>query len=272
VTWGRAACTLLALMALTGCGEKTEPSLTTAEPNGTGLLFAYEAGNHLHQYGGRVFGDGRYESFSGDKTDGAPDWTAYDPFTPQQVDEIGAAVDRALAANLPDHVRGSGPPPPDADDATFTLRGRKIVVDVYPKASPKELEDILALISRLRRKPPVPSTWRVWSQGQVVELEAECEIGEVKALSRLRDAIFMPSAPPAGRVPKTDDPPKDTPLVSITFDAPNGKETLEVFADGRRVDNAGGRKQTRELDADRMASIRAAVAATDWAALPSRLC
>ena len=203
--------------------------------------------------------------------DEAPDWTAYDPFTPEQIDEIGAAVDQALAADLPDQVPAGDPPTPDAARATFTLRGRPIAVGEYPKAAPAELERILDLIARLRKRTPVPSTWRIWSDGAVVELEARCEIGEVPALSPLRDAIFMPTAPPGGRA-AGDDPPKDTPLVSIAFAAPKGEERLEVFADGRRVDTTGGREREQELDADRMAAIRAAVEQTDWAALPSRLC
>jgi hypothetical protein len=264
VTWRLLACTLL---LVAGCGEKLEPTTVPAETNGTGLLFAYEAGNHVHQYGGRVFGDGRYELYSAAKPGEEPQWTAYDPFTPEQVDEVGEAVDRALAAGIPDRVPGSDPPTPDAGRATFTLRGRKIAVDEYPTAAPSEIEAILELIARLRKRPPVPSTWRVWSKGEVVELEARCEIGQVPVLSPLRDAIFMPSAPPA-RGGAGDDPPQGTPLVSLVL----GDERLDVFADGRRVDTVGGDVREQELDADRMAAIRAALARTDWAALPSRLC
>lgn len=258
MTWRLLACTLL---LVAGCGEKPEPSVTS-EPNGTGLLFAYEAGNHMHSYGGRVFGDGRYELYSG-----ARDWTAYDPFTPEQIDEIGAAVDRALAANIPDTVPAGDPPTPDAARATFTLRGRKIAIGEYPKMAPRQLEEILELIARLRKRPPVPSTWRLWSNGEVVELDVRCEIGEVPALAPLRDALFMQSAPPAHGA-GGDDPPANTPLVSLVL----GDERLEIFADGRRVDTVGGEVREQKLDADRMAAIRSALARTDWAALPSRLC
>ena len=104
----------------------------------------------------------------------------------------------------------------------------------------------------------------------MVELQAHCDIGEVAALSRLRDALLMPTAKGSG--PESGDPPAGTPLVAITFRAASGDEQLEVHADGRRVDRAAGSEQTRELDAERMGAIRAALAETDWAALPSRLC
>jgi hypothetical protein len=231
-----------------------------AESNGTGtdVLLTYEAGNHLHHYGGRVYKDGRYELSSGDD----PDWTAFDPFTPEQIAQIEAAIDRL---EVPDHIKGSDPPPPDASTATFTFKGRTIKVDEWPKAAP-QLEALLDTIAELRKAPPVPSTWRLWSNGTVVELEAHCDIGDVAALSHLRDALFMPSA--AGEAPGFADPPKGTPLVSVNF----GDELLEVYADGRRIDRAAGTTDERELDADRMGAIRAALAETDWAKLPSRLC
>jgi hypothetical protein len=228
--------------------------------NGTGtdLLLSYEAGNHLHSYGGRVYKDGRYELSSDDD----PDWTAFDPFTPEQVEAIEAAIDRL---EVPDHIEGSDPPPPDASTATFTLKGRTIEVDEWPKAAP-ELEGLLDTIAELRKSPPVPSTWRLWSRGKVVELEARCDIGEVAALSHLRDALFMPS--PTAERPAADDPPAGTPLVSVNF----GDELLEVYADGKRIDRADGQETERRVDADRVNAIRAALAETDWAKLPSRLC
>jgi hypothetical protein len=259
---------LLACILLAGCGGGQE----VAEPNGDGLIVAYEAGNHLYRYGGRVFGDGRYELYSTAQQTGPAPWKSYDAFTPEQVDEIGAAVDRALDANIPDHVPGSDPPPPDAPSATFTLKGRTIKVDEWPKAAPAELERILERIAQLRKRPPVPSTWRVWSNGKVVELEARCEIAEVPALRPLRDALFRTTAPPASGRPAEPDPPDTTPLVAIFFDAPKGQETLEVFADGRRIDRVAGTDKTRELSTDQLAAIRAALENTDWAALPSRLC
>jgi len=257
---------LLALVALAGCGKQEAP--VVAEPNGTGLVLAYEAGNHLHRYGGRVFGDGRYELYSTEQPGDAPQWTPYDPFTPEQVAEIRAEVDR-LAGELPDRVAGGDPPSPDQPSAIFTLNGRRVEVAPWPEAAP-ELEALLNRIAELRKAPPVASTWRLWSRGQVVELEAGCDIGEVAALSRLRDALFMPDA--RGDAPGGEDPPDGTPLVAIAFRAPGGDEQLDVYADGRRVDRAGGNEKSQELSAGQLGAIRAAVAATDWAALPSRLC
>jgi hypothetical protein len=113
----------------------------------------------------------------------------------------------------------------------------------------------------------------VWSDGSLVALEARCEIGEVAHLDRLRDAIFAPAAPREPGQSSAGDPPAGTPLVRVTFAAPGGAEVLEVHADGRRVDRtpAHGERET-QLASDRVAAIRAAVAGTDWAALPARLC
>ena len=149
-----------------------------------------------------------------------------------------AAID--ATADLPAHIAGSDPPPPDASNATFTLKGRTIEVDEWPKAAPR-LERLLTTIAQLRKKPPVPSTWRLWSDGAVVELEARCDIGEVAALRAISDALFMDNA--TDEAPAGDDPPDGTPLVSVAF----GEEHLEVFADGKRVDRAGGKETTQKL-------------------------
>jgi hypothetical protein len=230
--------------------------VTESDGQGSDLLLSYEAGNHLHHYGGRVYADGRYEL----RDDDEPQWTAYDPFTPEQVGEIEAAID---ALDVPGHI--SGDRPPDAATATFVLKGRTVKVDEWPKAAP-ELAALLDRISELRKSPPLPSTWRLWSKGEVVTLQAHCDIGEVKALSALRDALFMPD--PTAERPAAADPPEGTPLVSVNF----GEELLEVYADGRRVSRANGAQTEKQVGADRVNAIRAALAETDWAKLPSRLC
>ena len=230
--------------------------MTESNGKGTDLLLSYEAGNHLHHYGGRVYNDGRYEL----RDDDDPQWTAFDPFTQEQVAEIEKAID---ALEVPDHITGERPP--DAATATFVLKGRTVKVDEWPKAAP-QLSALLDTIAKLRKSPPLPSTWRLWSRGEVVTLEADCDIGEVGALSALRDALFMPD--PTAQRPSATDPPGGTPLVSVNF----GEELLEVYADGRRIDRAHGRETETNVGADRVNAIRAALAKTDWAKLPSRLC
>jgi hypothetical protein len=237
------------------CGGEERP-VTEANGKGTDLLLSYEAGNHLHHYGGRVYKDGRYEL----RDDDEPEWTAYDPFTQEQIAEIEKAID---ALDVPDHITGERPP--DAATATFVLKGRTVKVDEWPKAAP-QLSALLDTIAELRKSPPLPSTWRLWSKGEVVTLEAHCDIGEVLALSALRDAVFLPGATAAR--PTGEDPPEGTPLVSVNF----GDELLEVYADGRRVDRANGQESEKQIGADRVNAIRAALAGTDWAKLPSRLC
>ncbi|WP_157592188.1 hypothetical protein [Solirubrobacter soli] len=250
----RLLCVLLAFVAM-ACGAEERP-VTETNGKGTDLLLSYEAGNHLHHYGGRVYMDGRYEL----RDDDDPEWTAYDPFTQEQVAEIEKAID---ALDVPDHITGDRPP--DAATATFVLKGRTVKVDEWPKAAP-QLAELLDKIAELRKVPALPSTWRLWSKGEVVTLEARCDIGEVQALSALRDALFMPDASAAR--PAADDPPEGTPLVSVDF----GEELLEIYADGRRVDRANGQETEKQVGADRVNAIRAALAHTDWAKLPSRLC
>ena len=243
-----------------------------AETGADGLLVSYEAGNHLHRYGGRVFADGRYELFTASGRQ-RPAWNSYEPFTPDQVKEIRGAVDEALAAGLPDRVLAD-PPPQDAPTARFTLGDREIVVVDWPANAPPELKRLLRKIQDLRSRPPVPSTWELWTGTKLVTLTAECEIGEVAVLDALRNAIFQPSPPstPAGGAAAAD-PPDGTPLLRITFATDKGDEVLEIRADGRRVDRTPARgEQIQDLDADRMAAIRHALAAEDWAALPTRLC
>jgi len=274
----RASCSLLlsALLwlaaAASGCGADEPPGQDrVADPGGDGLLVSYEAGNHLHRYGGRVFADGRYELFTASGRE-RPKWTAYEPFTSDEVGEIRGAVDEALDAGLPSRVT-TDPPPLDAPTAHFTLGDREIMVAGWPANAPPELERLLERISDLRRKPPVPSTWEVWTGKELVALEARCEIGEVARLDALRNAIFLPNAPSSTGAGASADPPAGTPLVRITFATPKGDEVLEIHPDGRRVDRTPARgEQVQNLDADRMAAIRHALEAEDWAALPARLC
>jgi hypothetical protein len=239
VRWWLAAC----ILVLAGCGAGTP---VNTEPDHSDILFAYEAGNHLHQYGGRVHRDGRYELFSTDHPGAAPEWESFAPFTSAQIDEIETKVDAAKA--LPQQIKGD--PPPDAARATFTLDDQTVVVDDYPRASPPALEAILDTITQLRKKPPIPSTWTVWDGTRQVTLEVPCEIGEVGVLQPLRDALFLPT-------PKTDGakvklPPEGTPLVTLEYATGS---TMRVSAGDERE-----------------AAVRAALAGTEWAKLPARLC
>jgi len=217
----------------------------TAEKT-NGPLFAYEAGNHLHQYGGRVYHDGRYELFSSEQPGGPKAWESFEPFTAEQVEKIRAAVNDAR--DVP--AENGGSPPPDAVRATFDLDGRKVVVVDYPRAAPPELEAILETITKLRKKPPTPSTWTVWDGNRAVTLEVPCDIGDVEVLQPLRDALFLPSPKSDGA--KVALPPKGTPLLTLEY-------------------ATGSAMSVKEGD-ERAPAVRAALARTDWAKLPSRLC
>lgn len=253
-------------------GRTPEAGRTPESGAGNGLIVAYEAGNHLHRYGARVYSDGRYEQFSTSHPGETPHWERFDPFGERSTGAIADAVDAALAARIPDQISAGDPPPPDAATAHVTLRDREIEVGNWPKNAPAELQHVLDTIAEQRRRPPTPTTWELWSRGRVVSLEAGCDVGEVAVLRGLDDALFMSSAAP-GDAPTGDDPPKDTPLVRVTFSGSDGDAVLSVFADGRRVDRtAAGERSERRLGDDQLAAVRRALAATDWGALPSRLC
>ncbi len=210
------------------------------------VVFAYEVGNHLHQYGGRVHRDGRYELFSTEQPGGAKAWESFAPFTAEQVERIRAVVHDARDVPGDD----AGTPPPDAARGVFDLDGRTVTVDDYPRNAPPELEAILDTIAKLRKKPPIPSTWTVWDGTSTVTLEVPCDIGDVEVLQPLRDALFLPSPKTDGR--KVALPPKGTPLLTLRY--------------------ANGSAVSVEEGDEREPAVRAALARTDWAKLPSRLC
>jgi hypothetical protein len=265
-----------AATVVAGCGgggaPQEVPVRTPESGAADGLIVAYEAGNHLHRYGARVYADGRYEQFSTSHPGEAPRWEAFEPFGERGTDAIAEAVDAALAAGIPDRISAGDPPPPDAATGHVTLRDREIEVGNWPKNAPAELQRVLDTIAEQRKRPPTASTWELWSRGAVVSLEVGCDVGEVAVLHGLDDALFMTSAAP-GDAPAGDDPPEGTPLVRVTFSGRDGDEVLSVFADGRRVERAAdGEKSEDRVGADQLAAVRRALAATDWAALPTRLC
>ncbi len=277
-----------AATAVAGCSGPAsgETRVTTPEPrasaepaatrsgngSGSGLIVAYEAGNHLHRYGARVYADGRYEQFSTRRAGEQPEWERYEPFGERETEAIAGAVDSALAARIPDRISAGDPPPPDAATAHVTLRDREIEIGNWPKNAPAEIQRVLDEIAEQRKRPPAQSTWELWSRGAVVALEVGCDVGDVAVLHALDDALFMTSAAP-GDAPEGDDPPGGTPLVRVTFAGRDGDDVLSVFADGRRVDRtADGETSERRLGADQLAAVRRALAATDWGALPPRLC
>jgi hypothetical protein len=273
---GLVVCAVIFLAGCNGGPSREEAPARMPESGGgnggNGLIVAYEAGNHLHQYGARVYADGRYEQFSTSRPGEAPQWERFEPFGERQTGAIAKAVDAALAARIPDRISAGDPPPPDASTAHVRLRDREIEVGNWPKNAPPELQRVLDTVAEQRRRPPTPSTWELWSRGAVVSLDLGCDVGDVAALRALDDALFMTSAAP-GDAPAGDDPPTDTPLVRVTFSGRDGDDVLSVFADGRRVERtAAGESSERRMGSDQLAAVRRALAATDWAALPSRLC
>ncbi len=77
---------MLAAVAATvvaGCGggsATSEEAPVRSAESADGLIVGYEAGNHLHRYGARVYADGRYEQFSTSQPAETPRWEAFEPF------------------------------------------------------------------------------------------------------------------------------------------------------------------------------------------------
>ena len=102
------------VLAALGGGVLLHYRSTPESGAGNGLIVAYEAGNHLHRYGARVYSDGRYEQFSTSHPGETPHWERFDPFGERSTGAIADAVDAALAARIPDQISAGDPPPPDA--------------------------------------------------------------------------------------------------------------------------------------------------------------
>ena len=116
--------------------------MTESNGQGTDLLLSYEAGNHLHHYGGRVYKDGRYELRDDDEP-------AVDGVRPVHAgaDRRDRAGDRRARRPRPHHRRSARPTP---RRATFVLKGRTVEVDEWPKAAP-QLAALLDTIAELRK-------------------------------------------------------------------------------------------------------------------------
>jgi hypothetical protein len=256
-------------------GEKPPDAGTSAAlRSDSGILLAYEIGNYAFGYGMRVFEDGRYESHS-TRAPKQPEWESFERFTPEQMKEVRKEVDQAFSAGLPPKIPSPQRPPPDASTAKVTLRGQTCTVAAWPNPAAQHLQRLLARVADLHSPPPASSTWQLWTGGAVMEFQVDCEIAQVDALNSLDRAIFGPAVSPGSKVSaKTLSlPPPGTPLIRITFTKQKGNEVLDIFPDGRRVQRLpSGEVTVRKLEPARLAAIRKALAETDWAALPKRLC
>ena len=198
-----------------------------------------------------------------------PDWTAFAPFTAKQVTEITAPWTRRSTRTSPPRSRPTCPRP-DAAKRDLPPRRPQVVVDNYPADSPKPLERILDRIAACASAAH-PDRLAPLEQRRGRDLEVPLRHRRRRVLGRLRDAIFMadsrpPTRPrprPAGQDPTRRDRLQDPRSPAV----PPG---LRRRPPPRRT--CARRSTPSTSSSAQLNAIRAALAATDWAKLPSRLC
>ena len=239
---------------------------TRAESDaGNGLLLAYEAGNHLHHYGGRVYKDGRYELSATRR--GRRSGRRFDPFTPEQIGEIETRDRRA--ATSPTTSRGD-PPPPDARHRDVRAQGPhdqgRRVAEGRARARSAARHDrraaqVAAAAEHLAAVEPTARS---------STLEAPCDDRRGRGAARPRATRFH--ARPTARRPRATIRRRDTPLVSRELPAEEtpagGLRRRHAASTAPRQGDRAARSATDRSNAD----PRRAWRRTDWAKLPSRLC
>ena len=246
-----------------GCGEEA-PERGVAETNGDGLVRRLRGGQPpapVRRPGVR----GRpLRAVQRLRAAAKPDWKSYEPFTAEQVERDPRRGGRGAAAGSRTGCSAGDPPPPDAADralhAAATARSSSATGRPTP---PRRARAAARRIADLRRRPPVPEHLAaVERRRSVVKLEARCEIGEVDVLRRACATRSSCPAAPAGERRRRGRRPAGRTRRSCASRSPPPRATRCSRCSPTAAASTARRRRARttDLDADRMAAIRRALA------------
>jgi hypothetical protein len=213
----------------------------------------------------RVRADGRFELRTPEH-----DWRLVREYRDDELDALRRAMAQADDPPLPPLIepdaRGSNP-----TRMTWRLRladaVREVVVEDWSAGAATALEQLYRELFTIPQGPAVESIWRVRVDGDVVERRVVGEAAAVPALEPMVAALY--ARPDPFEAAGHDAPPAD-PLVEVTYlvDGEPG-DGLAVAPDGRAFLTEGGETfEVTRLDETELATLREAIAATGWPALP----
>ena len=230
----------------------------------------YEGGPEL-----RVLEDGRFELKASVEPELDPQgrarlrqvepaWREQWTFTPDELTQVREAVAQTLASGLRESYDGAH----NGDRVRWVLRagGDARSVDVTGTRVP-QLDRLFARLHEIHRVAGETTVWRLAG----VEKAVPCEASSVPVLRPLVDLLF---ARALGERSEPAAPFEGEPLVEVSFRR-EGEEVdrSTIFPDGRWLEVRDGRERERaRLDSRELEALRRTLEATDWAALPERLC
>ncbi len=216
----------------------------------------------------RVRADGRFELRTAEH-----DWRLVREYTAAELDTLRRAMADADDPPLPPLIepaaRGSNP-----TRMTWRLRladaVREVVVEDWGAGAAPALERLYRELFTIPQGPAVESVWRVRVDGEVVERRVIGGAAAVPALEPMVAALY--ARPDPFEAAGHDRPPADL-LVEVQYlvDGEPG-DALAVAPDGRAfLTEAGETFEVTRLTAAELATLREAIAATGWRALPDPL-
>jgi hypothetical protein len=290
--WLAAACILL--IWLTSCGKErpvaapAEPAQPAEQRDGVVFELLIGRGPDEQRQGLRILGDGQAQA-RGNQIPRIDDagrvkldpvelrWRDVWKYTPDELERVRAVVAGAARGLQPRYAVEQGSTP-TGDRLTWHLRsGDRLVeveVDGAPFATPPALDQLYRRLPALHERPVERTVWRVWTGGKVVERHVGCPMAQVPTLATLRNVLFNPDSIPPKDAPAAEPaPPDGTPLVEIEFLQPDSRYVSRFYADGRRDETRPeGEKRLEDATPEHLAAIHAAIASSDFAALPEPVC
>lgn len=213
----------------------------------------------------RVRADGRFELRTPDD-----DWRLVREYSGAELDALRRAMAQADDPPLPPVI---APPVTGSNPTRMTWRlrladaVRDVVVEDWGAGVAPALEQLYRELFTIPQGPAVESIWRVRVDGEMVERRVVGEAAAVPALEPMVSALY--ARPDPFEAAGHDRPPADL-LVEVTYfvDGEPG-DGLAVAPDGRAFLSEGGETfEVTRLSAAELATLREAIAATGWPALP----